>query len=392
MKFTRIITIMAVSSLLLSCSSFNQLLKSKDTQKKYTEALRYYYQKDYKRSLTLFENINTDMLGSIQADTIIFYSGKAYYNTRDYSLSAEMMDIYRKEFGRMAFVEEAEYLLGMSYYKMSAPPERDQSNTHKAITAFNEYLNRYPASIQAADIKLQIEELQEKLYLKEFINSSLYFKLGYYPAAVTALRASLKKDPDTPYREEMLYLICKSWYNYAKNSIEARKLDRYMKMVDSYYNFVSEYPESNQFIKELDKMFTYSRDYVEQNKDATMILEKNRIGIGTLKDQIKLDKAKLLDPTTDKAQKQEIKAKIKVDRASLKEEEAKVKTESKSLKKTDTNKKDNKKTDDEKASIKKIKERTSEQDMKTSKAQRASKEQLQQDKAESRKARKNGAQ
>lgn len=334
MKFTRLIALLSLSMLLASCSQYNQLLKSKDNKKKYSEALRYYYQKDYKRSITLFEHVISDMIGTDQADTIIFYSGKAQYQTRDYDMAAQMMDLYRKEFPSRSFSEEAEYLLGMSYYKLSPPAERDQSNTHKAMVAFNEYLSRHPESIKAPDIKEILESLQQKLYYKDFVNTSLYYKLSAYPASVTALRSSLKTNPDTPYREEMMYLICKSWYNYARNSIEARKLDRYMKMVDSYYNFVSEYPDSKQFIRELDKMFTESKTYVDKNRDATLSLERNRIEITSIKERLAIEKAKLeTGPRLDKTDRARVKEDIKVLRTQLTNEEKVVKAGSKALKK-----------------------------------------------------------
>lgn len=334
MKITRIITALMVGITLTSCSQYNQLLKSKDNTKKYTEAVRYYYEKNYKRSITLFESVVNDMSGSEQADTIIFYAGKAHYHMRDYDMSAQMMDLHRKEFIGRAFMEESEYLLGMSYYKMSAPAERDQANTDKALVAFYEYLSRYPESIKAPDIKNIIEELQQKLYYKEFINSSLYYKLGYYPSSVTALRSALKRSPDTPFREEMLYLICKSWYNYARNSIEARKLDRYMKMIDAYYNFLSEYPESDNFTKELGRMFSESKVYVDKNRDAALALERNRIEINSLKERLSAEKEKL--STGSKLSSEErgvIKAEIRTLKDKKKIEEAIVKAESKDLKK-----------------------------------------------------------
>ena len=132
----------------------------------------------------------------------------------------------------------------------------------------------------------------------------------------------------------MMFLICKSWYNYAKNSVPARKLDRYMKMVDSYYNFKSEYPESQDYLKELDKMFLDAQAYVEQNKQAAVDIEKDRIGAESLKESIKQQKEKLRT-IRDQVERSQAQLKLKQDEATLKAQQKRIKAEAKKLKKND---------------------------------------------------------
>lgn len=313
----------------------NKLLKSKNTEQIYQAALDSYRNKKFRNATVYFEAVYNDLYSSDRADTILFYTAKSYYNQGMYDLAADGFDQYRKAFSRRPFSEEAEFLLPMCWYHLSRPAERDQTETHKAITTFNEYLNRHPQSIKAEDIKRMLEELQNKLYEKEFINASLYFKLQRYPASVAALRYSLKDMPETPYRETMMYLICKSWYNYAKNSIPARKLDRYMKMVDSYYNFKSDYPDSKSYLKDLDKMFREAKSYVDNNQQAAVDIEKNRIDAESLKESIKQQKANLRT-ISDQLERNQAKIKLKQDEATLKAQQAQIKAEAKKLKKSDS--------------------------------------------------------
>ena len=326
----------------VSGRGLNKLLKSKNTENIYQAALDYYRNKKFRNAALCFEAVYNDLYSTDRADTILFYTSKAYYNQGIYDVEADGFDQYRKAFSRRPFAEEAEYLLPMCWYRLSRPAERDQTETRKAITTFNEYLNRHPESIKAEDIRQILEELQAKLYEKEFINASLYFKLQRYPASVAALRYSLKDTPETPYRETMMYLICKSWYNYAKNSIPARKLDRYMKMVDSYYNFRSEFPESEDYLKELDKMFAEAQSYVDNNQQAAVDIEKDRIGAESLKESIKQQKAKLRT-ISDQIERNQAKIKLKQDEAALKAQQARIKSEARKLKKSDSK---NRKNDD----------------------------------------------
>jgi outer membrane protein assembly factor BamD len=83
---------------------------------------------------------------------------------------------------------------------------------------------------------------------------------------VPALKNALKKYPDTPHREELMYLIVKSSYELAHNSIESLQRDRYMSMMDSYYSFVAEYPESKH-VKELNRMLQEAKKYIAKFGD-----------------------------------------------------------------------------------------------------------------------------
>lgn len=336
MRYLRITLLLLAACIgLASCGNMNRLLKSKNTEDIYQAALDSYRHKKYRNATVYFEAVYNDLYSSDRADTILFYTSKAYYNQGMYDLAADGFDQYRKAFSRRPFAEEAEYLLPMCWYHLSRPVERDQTETRKAITTFNEYLNRHPESIKAPDIRQMLEELQHKLYEKEFINASLYFTLQRYPASVAALRYSLKAMPETPYRETMMYLISKSWYNYAKNSVPARKLDRYMKMVDSYYNFKSEFPNSTGYLKELDKMFREAKSYVDNNQQAAVDIEKNRIDAESLKESIKQQKTKLRS-ISDQIERYQAKSKLKEDEATLKSQQARIKAEAKKLKRSDS--------------------------------------------------------
>ena len=137
-------------------------------------------------------------------------------------------------------------------YYTSPRPERDQTNTMRAISAITEYLNRYPESTKKEALEDNLKELQQKLYDKSLMSSRLYYDIGYYNSAVTALQNALELYPETNHRELILYLIVRSHYMYARNSVESKQRERYLAMQDAYYNFVSEYPQS-QYSKDVEK-------------------------------------------------------------------------------------------------------------------------------------------
>ena len=63
-----------------------------------------------------------------------------------------------------------------------------------------------------------------------------------------------------------MYYIVVSNYRLAHNSVVEKQADRYMSMLDSYYTFIEEYPESKH-LKELKRYFKEAKDYIDKNKE-----------------------------------------------------------------------------------------------------------------------------
>ncbi|MCD8071762.1 MAG: outer membrane protein assembly factor BamD [Alistipes sp.] len=144
---------------------------------------------------------------------------------------------------------------------MSHPHNRYHSATRRALIAIDEYMERYPSSVKREALQENIEELTQRLHDKAYLNAKTYYKIGRYKAAVVALKNALNQFPDTRHREEIMYLVTKSNYLLASNSIYSLQRDRYLDMMDNYYNFVSEYPDSK-YVKELDKMQDSAKEFI----------------------------------------------------------------------------------------------------------------------------------
>lgn len=246
------------------CSGYNKLLKSQDKELMYKAALEYFAQGKFDKTLRIFEDITPYYQGTAREDTILFYTADAHFRSADYNLSSMEFDDFRRRFGRSPFIEEAEYKYAMSYYYMSPASNRDQTPTYMAITSINEYLERYPNSLKKQLCLVRVEEMQQKLYEKSYINAKTYYKIGRYKSAVTALKNALREYPQTPYREEILYLAAKSGYELAANSVVSLQRDRYLDMLDTYYTFVAEFPQSK-YRRELDRMQTAARAFLESH-------------------------------------------------------------------------------------------------------------------------------
>lgn len=244
--------------------SIHKIIKSADPNLIYSEGLKYYGREKWKQAADLFDACQAYYVGDAREDSIAFFSARSKFKNRDYADATTQLDEFRRKFGRSTFVEDAEAMLAMCHYYLAPDPTRDQTITGEAIVAFAEFIERYPNSKRVEAFSNLITELTERLKKKAFLNAYTYFKIQRYKSAVVALRNALKLYPETPHREEILYLIAVSNYRLASNSIEEKQGERYLNVLDSYYSFINEFPESKHR-KELERYIKEAKDYLDKN-------------------------------------------------------------------------------------------------------------------------------
>lgn len=256
------LVVVAIVAIGVGCSPTKKIVKSGDPDLIYEEALKLYEAEEWSKAAKLFETAEPYFEGSMCEDTLVFYMARCQFKERDYDSASQRLDNFRRTYGRSAFIEDAEGMYTLCYYYMSPKPERDQTLTQQAIVVIDEFTSRYPNSKQLGVFTDLRAELVNKLHVKEFNNAYTYYKIGKYKSAIMAFKNALKKYPESLKREEILYYVVVSSYDLAHNSVLEKKEDRYLDMIDSYYTFIAEYPES-MFRKDLDDRLRKARKYLE---------------------------------------------------------------------------------------------------------------------------------
>ena len=268
------LVIIATAVGVVGCSPFNKLLKLNDSEQMYRAAIKYYHDGDFQHALQLFEELAPRYASTMRSDTIMYYTGCCFYKQGDFHTSGRIFDEYRSTYGRSPLLEDVEYMHAMGYYFSSPQPSRDQTTTLQAIRAIGEYMERYPSSPKMGICEMRLEELKGKLYDKSFINARTYYKTGRYKAAIIAFENALAEFPDTPHREEILFLTLDASYRLADNSLASLQVDRFLDTMDAYYNFISEFPESKH-AKAAERMQRAAKRFLaKHNAESTTAAEE----------------------------------------------------------------------------------------------------------------------
>ena len=260
MKKIVLFLLMIVS--LSSCGEYNKILKSTDYELKYSYAKKYFNAKQYSKSATLLDELVTIFKGTAYAEESLYLLAQSYYGQEDYQTASQYFETYYTTYPKGEFTELSRFYSGYGLYLDSPDPRLDQAQTYKAIEQLQLYLEYYPQSERAEEAQNILFELQEKLAYKELLATRLYFNLGtylgnnYLSCVITAQNA-LKNYPYTKYREEFMILMMRSKYELALVSVDEKLQGSYRDVVDEYYKYLNEYPEGK-YVKEVTKYYEYA--------------------------------------------------------------------------------------------------------------------------------------
>ena len=239
-----------ISSILIcSCGEYHQAQKSNDFDYKLDYAKRAFEQKKYVQAYTILKDVITVFKGTEKAEESLYLLALSYYENKEYLDASLYFQTYYSRYPKGKYAELARFYSGYGYYLDSPEPQLDQSGTIKAIEELQAFIDYFPRSDKVSIAQNAIFELQDKLTLKELQNAQLYYNLGTYlgnnyQSAVIVARNAIKDYPYSKYKEELELLILKARYQEARLSVDEKKAERFREVIDEYYSFINNYPES----------------------------------------------------------------------------------------------------------------------------------------------------
>ncbi len=263
--------ILAIAAVIAVCScksQYEMLLNSNDADAKYEAAFEYFNNGKYTKASSLFESLAMLTEGTERDDTVRYYWGLSNYKSKDYYTADTNFEKFLESYPRSPFASEARYLRLDCLYLQTLRYELDQTPTYKAMNEISEYILEYPSSSHIATCRDMLIDLGERLDRKAYEGAKLYYKMEDYLAARVAFRNVLKDDSENIYREDILYYIAMSSYNYAHLSVPEKQKERYLTFIDDYFNFIGELPDSH-FRRELDSAYRKAQRALGKNPVET---------------------------------------------------------------------------------------------------------------------------
>jgi len=255
----RILIILFMSSILLSCNEYQKLLNSTDNDTdKYNAAEKYYNDGEFRRANALIEQLIPSYRGKPQGERLVFFFADSYFQTKLYYSAAIQFENFIKSYPNSQRIQEAYFMEAKSYYMLSPLYTLDQDDTYTGIDKLQVFINRFPNSEYVSEALELMNDLQNKLEEKDFEISKQYYTIRDYTSAIKALDNFVADNPGTIFREEALYFKWLSQFEIAINSIESRIVDRVSELERSLDNFLRNYPDTI-FIEDLSEKINIAK-------------------------------------------------------------------------------------------------------------------------------------
>lgn len=254
--------------ILTSCSEYQKVLSRGAAKDQYKMAVKMYEAKKYSKALALFEKVIPKFRGKPQMERIQYMVGQSNFNEKNYGLAAYYFDRFTRNFPKSSKREQAAFLSAYSHYKASPVFSLDPTDTHKAIEAFQKFINNYPKSRRFEQANKYYKELRHSLEKKSFEIAKTYYKTaGYdyrnYRAAIVAFDNLLSDYLGTSFKEEALYFRLKAAHDFALKSTQRRKEKRIKEAIEAYEKLKRNFP-SSKFTKDADRMLATLQEEQKQ--------------------------------------------------------------------------------------------------------------------------------
>ncbi len=240
----KFVFLVLISIMFVSCSEYQKVLNKGSVSEQYKMAEQLYEDGEYNKAMVLFEKVIPSFKSKPQMQRIQFMIAKSNYETGNFDTAAYYFNRFINNYPKSSKIQEADFLVAQSYYKKSPKYTLDQKDTYKALTALQDFLDKYPKSEYEEIINKEYKELNHKLDKKYFEVAKQFYTIEDYKAAIAAFDNYLSDYLGSPYKEDALHYKFLAGYKLAENSVENKKEKRIKDAIKYYERFLKLFPES----------------------------------------------------------------------------------------------------------------------------------------------------
>lgn len=218
---------------------------------------RKFVKKDPEKARLMFKEIIHLYPDSVYARRAKIGIADSYYKENDAGtlvLAASEYTEYVGMYPNSPDAVYAKYQVGMCYYDDVKTPGRDQTNTYKAIAAFENFLNMFGNTDDAQKARAKIAELREQL-------SVHYYTIGYYNYKFKAFRGAIQRFKQVMDEYPNFKMNAKLFYFTGKSYFFLRKYDSAKSF---FQKVITSYPKSR-LVKSSSKMIEKIDEIIRKN-------------------------------------------------------------------------------------------------------------------------------
>lgn len=225
------------------CASSSRL-RHETPKEAYDRGTAEFNRKRYDRAAEYYQAVFDYGRANEWADDAQIGLARAYMASKQYILAASEYSRFSELYRADPRAAEAEYERALAYKTLSPGYELDQTDTERAISYFQLFINRYPQDARRAAAQQQITDLRGKMARKLYESAGLYERRELYEAAAMMYDRTFAEYPDADYADDALVGATRAYLAYADASVRDRRAERLQKALDAYNRFAQIFPQS----------------------------------------------------------------------------------------------------------------------------------------------------
>ena len=179
--------------------------------KLYNQGLSRLEDRDFEGATKRFEDLDKTYSYSEWSRKGLLMTAYANYEGQKYEEAITASRKYLQRHPASKDAAYAQYIVAMSNYKQIPDVTRDQERSEKALVALQELVQRYPTSEYVADAKAKIQITRDQIAGKEMAIGRYYLEKRNYPAAINRFRDVVSKYQTTRHVEEALARLTEAY-------------------------------------------------------------------------------------------------------------------------------------------------------------------------------------
>jgi outer membrane protein assembly factor BamD len=156
------------------------------------------------KAIVEYEQLLSEFPAQSIAERAEFSLASCRLEIGEYDLAIRDFEDFIDSYPGSDLVDNAMYMIALSYIEQAARPERDQTERIKALSELKLLLREYPDSDLREDAERLVGECRSTLAEKEYLNGDLYLKLGFFRPARIYFDSVLEEYGDTPWAQHAL--------------------------------------------------------------------------------------------------------------------------------------------------------------------------------------------
>lgn len=159
----------------------------------------------------------------------------------------------------------AKYQIANCYIRQMKSAGRDQTNTHKAITALENMIRQYPGTDEAEEAKKQLEKARQRLASHYFNIGRTNYKMKAYMGAINRFKQVIDNYPDFEHNDLLFYFTGKCYY----------AMKDYNSAMSFFQKIVNSYPKSK-YLKKATGMIKEIAQIQKQIEEKEKIAKRDK--------------------------------------------------------------------------------------------------------------------